>query len=140
MQEESNTQNTSAEVIWAVNWVTIKPLPFWKGNTSTWFAQIKVEFALSKISSDTTKYCNVISAVDTEILTQVADIIQTPLSTDKYVTFKSRLIGIFTDSIEKKLRKLLNDAKLADKNLWALLNEMQPLGGMSLSVELLKFL
>jgi hypothetical protein len=50
------------------------------------------------------------------------------------------LIDIFTDSKERKLRKLLSDVELGDKKPSALLNEMQRLGGMSLSVELLKSL
>lgn len=92
------------------------------------------------ITSDTTKYFHVISAVDTEILTQVADIIQTPPKVEKYVTLKSRLINIYTDSKEKKLRKLLSDVELGDRKPSVLLNEMQRLGGGAVSTELLKSL
>jgi hypothetical protein len=84
VQEENNTAQNAAEESIAVNRVTVKTPPFWKGDPSIWFAQIEAQFALSGISSDTTKYYHVISAVDTEILTQVTNIIQTPPPTDRY--------------------------------------------------------
>jgi len=124
-----------------VNRVTIKPPPFWKGDPAIWFAQIEAQFALSGITNDTTKYFHVISAVDTGILSQVADIIQIPPVTEKYKnTLKTRLIDIYTDSKEKKLRKLLSDVELGDRKPSVFLNEMQRLGGNALSNELLKSL
>jgi len=105
-----------------------------------WFAQIEAQFALGGITNDTTKYYHVISAVDTEILTQVTDIIQRPPETNKYDTLKVRLISFFTDSEEKKLRKLLSEVELGDRKPSALLNEMQRLGGYALSAELFKSL
>ncbi|CAI6358557.1 unnamed protein product [Macrosiphum euphorbiae] len=97
-------------------------------------------FALSGITHDTTKYFHVISAVDTGILSQVADIIQVPPAMEKYVTLKSRLIDIYTDSKEKKLRKLFSDVELGDRKPSVLLNEMQRLRGSALSADLLKSL
>jgi hypothetical protein len=82
-----------------VNRVTIKPPPFWKSDLTISFAQI----ALSGITNDSMKYFHIISSVDTGILTQVTNIIQTPLTTEKYVTLKKRLIDIYTDSKKKKL-------------------------------------
>jgi hypothetical protein len=123
-----------------VNRVAVKTPPFWKGDPTIWFAQIEAQFALSGITNDTTKYYQVISAVDTEILTQVSDLIQTPPAGDKYGTLKSRLIDIFTDSKEKNLRKLLSEIELGDRKPSVLLNEMQRLGGLALSPELLKSL
>lgn len=105
-----------------------------------WFAQIEAQFALAGITNDTTKYYHVISAVDTDILTQVSDIIQTPPDVNKYAAVKSRLVSIFTDSEEKKLRKLLSEVELGDRKPSCLLNEMQRLGGLALSPELLKSL
>ncbi|XP_008189245.1 uncharacterized protein LOC103311416 [Acyrthosiphon pisum] len=123
-----------------VSRVSVKAPPFWKGDPNIWFAQIEAQFALSGITNDTTKYYHVISAVDTEILTQVTDIIQRPPEANKYDTLKARLINIFTDSEEKKLRKLLSEVELGDRKPSTLLNEMQRLGGSALSAELLKSL
>lgn len=89
------------------------------------------------ITNDTIKYYYVISAVSTKILTQVTDIIQRLPELNKYDKLNERLINIFTDSEEKKLRKLLSEVELGDRKPSALLNEMQRLGGSTLSSELL---
>lgn len=52
--------------------------------------------------NDTTKYFNVISAIDYEIPTQVSDIIQKPPENGKYSLLKTRLIDLYTDSNDKK--------------------------------------
>jgi len=78
--------------------------------------------------------------VDTEILSQVADIVQNPPDSEKYCKLKNRLIELYTDSQESKLRKLLGDMQLGDKKPSMLLNEMQRLGGTSNSAQLLKTL
>lgn len=134
----SNSVDTTTSI--NVSRVSVKAPPFWKGDPNIWFAQIEAQFALSGITNDTTKYYHVISAVDTEILTQVTDIIQGPPEANKYDTLKARLINIFTDSEEKKLRKLLSEVELGDRKPSTLLNEMQRLGGSALSSELLKSL
>lgn len=121
-----------------VNRVALRPPPFWKGDPAVWFAQIEAQFALSGITNDTTKYNHVLSAVDTEVLTPVTDIIQAPPESNKYATLKTRLIETFTDSSEKKLRKLLGDIELGDRKPSVLLHEMQRLGGMALSAQMLK--
>lgn len=137
MAEEDDSVQQGAV---SVNRVALKPPPFWKGDPSIWFAQIEAQFSLSGITNETTKYYHVISAIDTEILTQVADIIQKPLQEGRYGLLKARLIDLYTDSNEKKLRKLLSEIELGDKKPSTLLNEMQRLGGTSLSAELLKSL
>ncbi|KAF0762798.1 Uncharacterized protein FWK35_00007739 [Aphis craccivora] len=133
----ANNQGMADMTITAnVSHISVKAPSFWKGDLNIWFAQ----FALGGITNDTTKYYHVISAVDTEILTQVTDIIQRPPESNKYDTLKVRLINIFTGSEEKKLRKLLSEVELGDRKPSALLNEMQRLGGNALSSELLKSL
>ncbi|XP_022163291.1 uncharacterized protein LOC111028839 isoform X2 [Myzus persicae] len=138
MANQPNSADSTANI--NVNRVAIKTPPFWKGDPNIWFAQIEAQFVLGGINNDTTKFYHVISAVDTEILTQVSDIIQTPPVNNKYDTLKARLVSIYTDSEEKKLRKLLSEVELGDRKPSTLLNEMQRLGGVALSSELLKSL
>lgn len=138
MANQPNSADSTANI--NVNRVAIKTPPFWKGDPNIWFAQIEAQFVLGGINNDTTKFYHVITAVDTEILTQVSDIIQTPPVNNKYDTLKARLVSIYTDSEEKKLRKLLSEVELGDRKPSTLLNEMQRLGGVALSSELLKSL
>lgn len=63
--------------------------------------------------------CN---TVYTEVLTQVADIIQIPPAGEKYITLKSRLIDIFTDNKENNLKKHLSEVEQEDRKPSVLLN------------------
>lgn len=121
-----------------VNRVAVKVPPFWKTDPSIWFAQVEAQFDLGGITNEKTKYNHIVSAVDTEILSQVSDIIQKPPETDRYQALNNRLIELFTDSQESKLRRLLGDMRLGDKKPSMLLNEMQRLGGLACSAQLLK--
>ncbi|GBN45796.1 hypothetical protein AVEN_162358-1, partial [Araneus ventricosus] len=78
---------------------------------------------------DSTKYHTVVASVETEILSQVSDIITSPPNNDMYKTLKDRLINIFSDSEERRLKKLLQDVELGDKRPSTLLREMQDLAG-----------
>ncbi|KYB29887.1 hypothetical protein TcasGA2_TC034537 [Tribolium castaneum] len=120
--------------------VTVKPTPFWKGDAKLWFIQLEAQFNLGKITSDTTKYHYVVSAIDTSVLQQIADFVTNPPAVNQYEGIKQRLISTFSDSQERQLRKLLSEIDLGDKKPSQLLNEMKRLGDSAVSDELLKTL
>ncbi|EFA12902.2 Retrovirus-related Pol polyprotein from transposon opus-like Protein [Tribolium castaneum] len=120
--------------------VTVKPPPFWKGDPKLWFIQLEAQFNLGKITSDTTKYHYVASAIDTSVLQQIADFVTNPPVVNQYEGIKQRLISTFSDSQERQLRKLLSEMDLGDKKPSQLLNEMKRLGDSAVSDELLKTL
>lgn len=101
--------------------VSVKPPPFWKPTPALWFAQLEVQFQTSGITVDDTKFSYIIQAVDTEILCEVSDIVTSPPATCKYETLKNRLITVFADSEEKRLRSLLTELELGDRRLSQLL-------------------
>lgn len=111
--EGNNTTSPSQQV----NRVTIKPSPFWKAEPQLWFVQLEAQFQISGITADLTKYNYVISAIETNILAQVTDIIIQPPNDNKYETIKNRLISVYSDSHDKKLKKLLSQLELGDKKL-----------------------
>lgn len=88
---------------------------FWKDTPELWFHHIEAQFSNRKISSDNSKYNYVITALDTESLRQVSDVIRQPPPTDKYSNLKEKLIHRFTESIEKQLHKLLTGLELGTK-------------------------
>lgn len=135
-----NQPSTSTGQQQQVDRVSIKPPPFWKADPKIWFIQLEAQFDIAHITSDTTKYNYVLSAIDTEVLTQVTEFLNSPPATDKYEGLKAKLESIFSDSREKKLRRLLSDIDLGDRKPSQLLNEMSRLGGNSVSQELLKTL
>lgn len=137
MDEQQPPQEPAAR---QVDRVSIKLPPFWKNDPKLWFIQLEAQFDLSNIVVDSTKYNYVVSAVDTEILTQVADFVTNPPATNKYEGIRSRLIDIYSESSEKKLRKLLSEVSLGDRKPSQLLNEMSRLGGSAVSEEILRTL
>ncbi|GFQ72394.1 uncharacterized protein TNCT_258021 [Trichonephila clavata] len=67
--------------------VGVKLPPFWKANPALWFVQLEAHFALAGITADDTKF-NVVSAINSDILNCVCDIILKPLDVDTYSTLK----------------------------------------------------
>ncbi|XP_066260988.1 uncharacterized protein [Euwallacea similis] len=123
-----------------VSRLSIRAPPFWKTNPKTWFRTLEAQFALAHITVDLTKYHHVIATIDSEILDQVSDCMDNPPSNGKYEGIKHRLISLFAESDEKRLRKLLSQVELGDKKPSHLLNEMRSLGGAAVSPEILKTL
>lgn len=120
--------------------IAVKPPPFWKAEPRVWFVQLEAQFNLGRITADETKYYHVVSALDSDVLTQVADVVTNPPSAGKYETIKEKLVNVFSDSNEQRLRRLLSEVELGDKRPSQLLTEMQHLGGPTFPSELLKTL
>ncbi|GBN74770.1 hypothetical protein AVEN_209676-1 [Araneus ventricosus] len=95
--------------------VGVKLPPFWKANPSLWFVQREAQFALAGITVDDTKFNHIISAVDSEILNSVSDIILRPPDIDKYTILKKRLIELHSESEASKIRTLLQGLELSDQ-------------------------
>ena len=69
---------------------------------------METQFFTVGITVEETKYNYVIQCLDDDSLTEVSDIVLNPPAMDRYVALKDRLVKSFVDSVEKKLRKLLN--------------------------------
>lgn len=136
MTEQVESDEAKAQI----NKVSIKPSPFWKNDPVIWFAQLEAQFKLSGITVDDTKYNTVLTAVDSEILQSVRDIILQPPDNKKYETIKCKLIDVFTASENAKLRQLLQEVKLGDNKPSQLLLTMKNLAADNFSDEALKSL
>ncbi|GBM99728.1 hypothetical protein AVEN_237657-1 [Araneus ventricosus] len=108
MKEPSDSSDGKAVSHSEVSRIAVKVPPFWRENPAIWFSQLESQFITSGIVQDSTKYDTVVASVETEILSQVSDIISPP-NNDMYKTLKERLINIFSDSEERRLKKLLQD-------------------------------
>ncbi|CAB0009587.1 unnamed protein product, partial [Nesidiocoris tenuis] len=136
--EGQSTAGTSAAVqSKSVNFI---PPPFWKANVPIWFGQVEAQFRMKGINDDDDRFDCVIGAIDSSVLAQVGDLITNPPALNKYDTLKTRLIGCFSDSEEKKLQKLLQETKLGDQRPSHLLREMRELANNRVSEEILKTL
>lgn len=118
--------------------VAVKIPPLWKSNISVWFVQVEANFAVAQVTNDTTKYNYLLSAIDTDTLSAVSDLILTPPPNDKYNALKQRLIQEFSDSQSQQIRKLLSELVLGDKKPSVLLRQMKELAQSSVTEEFLK--
>ncbi|GBN61018.1 hypothetical protein AVEN_158060-1 [Araneus ventricosus] len=79
-----------------VSCIAVKVPPFSRENPAIWFSQLESQFITIAIMKDSTKY-----HTETEILSQVSDIITSPPNSDMYKTVKEHLINIVSDSEER---------------------------------------
>ncbi|GBO18786.1 hypothetical protein AVEN_59291-1 [Araneus ventricosus] len=107
MKESSDSSDGKAVSHSEVSRIAVKVPPFWRENPAIWFSQLESQFITSGIVQDSTKYHTVVASVETEILSQVSDIITSPPNDDMYKTLKERLINIFSDSEERRPKKIV---------------------------------
>lgn len=122
----------------SVSRVSVRIPAFWPEEPAVWFAQIEGQFALSRITTDETKFYYVISQLDHQYAKEVKDIITNPPETDKYIKLKSELIRRLSASQEKKVKQLLVHEELGDRKPSQFLRHLSDLAGPAVPAEFLK--
>ncbi|GBN91757.1 Transposon Ty3-I Gag-Pol polyprotein [Araneus ventricosus] len=121
---ESDTKpSVSAEIAR----VAFKPPPLWRNNVELLFSQIESQFLIANISREETKFHHVVAILEEDILSYVSDLVGCRPNDNPYRQLKYRLITQLADSETVRLRNLLSDMQLGDKNSSQLLHEMQDL-------------
>ena len=140
--DDNNAANGSESAVTGaqVAKLGVKLPPLWRNNIKLWFVQAESNFQLSGITSDGTKYNNIVAAIDPETLTAVSDILLNPPEQNKYVTLKSRMIQEFSDSENQQIRKLLSELQLGDDKPSHLLRKMRELAASSVTDDFLRTL
>ncbi|GFX21984.1 uncharacterized protein TNCV_2428911 [Trichonephila clavipes] len=123
-----------------ISHVAVKPPPFWNHNPALWFVRLEAQFDLSKILSDTTKFNYVLSAVESDILNSVSDLVLKPPENGKYEALKKRLTEVHSESEDSKIPTLLQGLELGDQRPSQLLTRMRSLAGDNVGEPLLKSL
>lgn len=118
--------------------VGIRVPPFWPEEPEIWFAQIEGQFAISNITSDTTKFYYVISNLETQYSKEVKDVITNPPTSNKYEKLKQELIKRLSASREKKLHQLLMHEELGNRKPSQFLRHLQSLAGPSVQNDFLQ--
>lgn len=85
-QQDQNNQQT------LIQRVTLKIPPFWDESPEIWFAQIEAQFSTAQVTTDISRFNAVVGAIESKILTQVADAVLNPPAADKYKNFKTRIL------------------------------------------------
>lgn len=121
-----------------VNKVGIRVPPFWPQEPEIWFAQIEGQFAISGITSDTTKFYYVLGHLENLYSREVKDIIVRPPATGKYEKLKTELIKRLSASNEKKLKQLLMHEELGDRKPSQFLRHLSGLAGDNVPEDFIK--
>lgn len=112
--------------------------PFWKSQPRLWFIQAEAVFHSNRVASDLSKYNQVVSALDTDSILQVADFLHNPPENDKYTKFKDEIIKRFTESTDRQLHRALTEIQLEDKKPSQLLRQLKILTGGSATGDVLR--
>ncbi|GFQ92743.1 retrovirus-related Pol polyprotein from transposon 17.6 [Trichonephila clavata] len=118
-------------------YVPVKPPPFWKHNPVLWFVRLEAQFELAKILNE---FNYVLSAVESDILNSVRDLVLKPPENGKYDALRKRLIEVHSESENSKIRILLQGLELGDQRPSQLLTRMRSLAGDNVGEPLLKSL
>lgn len=109
---------------------------FWTDSAKLWFIQFEAAVA-PQHASDDTKYQLLIAKLGKQVIQQVADVLETPPATGKFQAVKDRLLGVYEDSENRRIQKLIGDMQLGNQKPSQLLRRMQNLAGTNVSKETL---
>lgn len=126
---EARTNTTTQEV----GRVSVKNVPFLTEQPDLYFMQIEAQFRTSNVTIDQTKYDIAISLFEPKHLSKISDFLRDTPATGKYDAFKARILQEFTDSDQKKLRKLIEGIELGDDKPSQLLKKMKDLAGTAIN-------
>ncbi len=87
---------------------------FWESHAAVWFAQADSQFALRNITEDTTRFHNVVSALNASTASRVLSFLQNPPNADKYGALKGLLLGAFGLTETECARQLLDLPELGE--------------------------
>ncbi|XP_062532872.1 uncharacterized protein LOC134201647 [Bombyx mori] len=94
-----------------------------------WFSQIEMQFKLSGISVDDTKFAYMSANLEPQYAKEVRDIITKPPASNKYEKLKTELIKRLSISQEKRVRQLLMHEELGDQKPSQFLRHLISLAG-----------
>lgn len=104
---------------------------FWTSNPEAWFIQAEAMLEIGRVTTDNKMYSYLLTALPTDALDKVMDIIREPPAQDKYVTLKSALLDRYSLSEEKRLSKLLYKEEMGDRTPSEFFRHLQNLAGSS---------
>lgn len=132
--QQNNSNNTATTEAVGV----CKLPPFWKQNVHLWFLQVEAQFQCHRILSDNMRYYHLLSALDPESMSEIADVVANPAETNKYEQLKTCIIKRLTMSPDRQLLRALSELDLGNRSPSQLLREMTMLAGGRASNDVLR--
>ncbi|XP_064465344.1 uncharacterized protein LOC135376811 [Ornithodoros turicata] len=107
--------------------VSIRLPEFWPADPLVWFAQVEVQFATHRITSEVAKFNYVLLALPPPTAIEVRDIILQRPKENPYDKLKMALINRTSETERRRLQQLLSAEYIGDRKPTQLLRRMQQL-------------
>ncbi|GFQ65736.1 uncharacterized protein TNCT_291651 [Trichonephila clavata] len=127
--EESKNLETSA--------VSIKIPPFWIDRSEIWFFQVEAQFQISMISLEEAKFNYLVSQLEPKYVENIWDIVNSKSDT-KYSDLKNRLLSLFKESENLRIKRLLTGIELGDIKPSQLLQKLKTVATSDILENLIK--
>ncbi|KAL1117920.1 hypothetical protein AAG570_004233 [Ranatra chinensis] len=113
--------------------------PFWKDRPALWFVQMESLFRRHRIRKSLSKFDVILPMLEADTLTQVSDLLYN-LGEEPYEKLKDRLITVYGDNQNQRIRKLLEEKRLGSLKPSQLLRQMKQTAGDLMSAEVVRTL
>ncbi len=94
--------------------VCLKPPPFWPADPKIWFVQVEAQFACWRITSQISKFNNVVASLSPEFAAEVMDLLVCPPVENPYTALKEQLVKHTALSEQCRLQQLFTGEDLGD--------------------------
>ena len=98
-------------------------------NPHSWFRQVESIFLVRGISKQNMMFHHTLSALPTDVVSQVTHAIDKAPEDELYATLKSAVIRLLSGSQERRLQQLFSQTELGDRTPSQLLRHMRTLVG-----------
>lgn len=108
-------QAIDTEVSTTIYRVAVRLPPFWPDKPALWFAQAEAQLELAGVTSQKTKFNQVVAQLNQQHAAEVEDIITAPPAHDPYDRLKAELVSRLSTSREQRVRQLLSHEEMGDR-------------------------
>ncbi|XP_050310831.1 uncharacterized protein LOC126746570 [Anthonomus grandis grandis] len=117
--------------------VGIKAPEFWRTELELWFLRLEAQFRQAKITADNCKFDHTVASLNSEVLSEVADLLRNPTTGRAYEALKARLLDRYGIGPDERIHRLM-EMTLGDLKPTQLIHKMQALALGSISAQVLK--
>ncbi|GFR29139.1 peptidase A2 domain-containing protein [Trichonephila clavata] len=121
------------------NLASIKIPPFWIDRPEIWFYQVEAQFQISRISLEKIKFKYLVSQLEPKYVENIWDIVNSKSDT-KYTDSKNRLLSLYKESRNLRIKGLLTGIELGDMKPSQLLQKLKTVATSDISENLIKIL
>lgn len=133
----SRDQNNAQTQVYQVTEM-VKMQAFYENDPELWFTIIESQFAARKITSEKTKYMQVVANLNCTTAALVKDVIKIQFVDGHYEKLKSALVAIYAESSVEKFQKLISKTEIGDMKPSQFLHHMKSLSDNTITDEFIK--